>query len=180
MGDTTSTRGRWNNPTSCGGPARGAPPPRLPCDDSDHPAGPWSPWRYLREHHPHIRVVEAELPAGYLGCLDHRDHTIWLDSRLLCHEQRSTLAHEIGHLELDWFVQGQWAPAAEWRVDVWAARHLIPIGPLLQAFKWTSQLDEMAEELFVDSHTLRTRLRCMTDEEQDQAMAAIYRRGVSA
>jgi len=140
----------------------------------------WSPWRHLREKHPGVDVREAELPPSLLGCMDHYTNIIWLDSRLLRGEQRATLAHEIGHLELDPCIAGRWYTAPEWKVDRWAARRLIHVEDLLRAFQWTSNLDEMAEELWVDRHTLRVRLRCMTDEEQDQVMRAIERRWAAA
>lgn len=138
--------------------------------------GRWSPWRWLRERYPDVDVREAELPSGFLGYCDHYEKTIWLDSRLLHGEQRATLAHEIGHLELDACIGDRWYNAPEWKVDRWAARRLITVDALLRAFQWTSDLDEMAEELWVDRHTLRARLRCLTDEEQDQVMKAIERR----
>lgn len=123
---------------------------------------------------------EVELEHGLLGLLDHAQRIIYLDSRLLCRERRSTLAHECGHLTLDTKVNGVWIPAPEWKVDRWAARRLIHTKDLLRAFQWTSDLDEMAEELWVDKHTMRTRLRCMTDEEQDSVMEAIGRRYTAA
>lgn len=143
-------------------------------------AGRWSPWRHLRERHPDVWVHEAELEPGLLGCTDHERRIVWLDSRLLCREQRATLAHEIGHLELDAHIGGRWYPAPEWKVDRWAARRLLELNTLLRAFQWTTDLDEMAEELWVDRHTLRVRLRCLTDDEQDQVMKAIERRWVVA
>jgi hypothetical protein len=115
-----------------------------------------------------------------MGFCDHYERTIWLDSRLTCAEQRATLAHEIGHLELDVHAGGRWYSAPEWKVDQWAARRLIELGALLRAFQWTADLDEMAEELWVDRHTLRVRLRCMTDEEQDAVMGAISKRWTAA
>jgi hypothetical protein len=141
---------------------------------------PWSPWRHLRQRHPGVRVKETELPCGVLGCIDHYQKIIWLDSRLLSREQRATLAHEIGHLELDHFMHGKWISAPEWKVDRWAARRLIPFVDLLRAFQWSDDLEEMAEELWVDRHTLGTRLRCLTDDEQDQVMKAIERRRAAA
>lgn len=136
----------------------------------------WSPWRHLREHYAEYRVYEVEFDSDHLGCIDHCRKIIWLDSRLLCREQRATLAHELGHLELDLCVQGKWVPASEDHVDQWAARRLISLPELLHAFRWSMNLDEMAEELWVDRHTLGVRLRCLADDEQDAVMQAIARR----
>lgn len=140
----------------------------------------WSPWRHLRENHPDVRVHEAELPPGLLGCLDHAQRTIWLDSRLTDVERTCTLAHELGHLALDVVLDGQVRPAAERKVDRWAARHLLPIHCLARAFTWAANVPEIADELGVDVHTLRARLRSLTDDEQDAVMMALAKVRVSA
>ena len=138
-------------------------------------AASWSPWRHLREHHPHVTIWETELPGDLLGCLDHNQNAVYVDSRLTCHEKRATVAHEVGHLELDTCVNGLWTPAAEWKVNRWAARHLIPVEALASAMRWTSVVAELADELFVDEKTVRDRFRCMTDAEQDLIMALVGR-----
>src|SRR3712207_2119292 len=105
----------------------------------------WSPWRHLRERWPEYRVHEIEfdaLPGGHdhLGAVDHDQRIIWLDSRLLCREQRATLAHELGHLELDYSWRGRWVTESETKVDRWAARRLITLPELLHAFQWSMDL----------------------------------------
>lgn len=143
-------------------------------------SGQWSPWRYLRGHHPDVSVHEAELPDGYMGCTDHRQRVIWLDTRLTAAERRCTLAHEIGHLELDVVAHGTLVTCAEDAADAWAARRLICSREFVQAFAWSCDLHEIAEELFVDVKTLRARIRCTTDEEQDEVMSVIARRHPAA
>jgi hypothetical protein len=137
---------------------------------------PWSPWRHLREQHSDVCVYELELPPGLLGCVDHEQRIIWLDSRLTQAERRCTLAHEIGHLERG---PGPCDPLGgsieERLIDEWAARQLIDGDSLARAFQWSPFLPEIATELWVDLHMLRTRLRAATDEEQDRIMSAIYR-----
>lgn len=134
----------------------------------------WSPWRYLRQHHPDIEIVEYELhdlDDKLLGCTDHYTNTIYLDSHLTCHERRATVGHECGHLKLDACVNGIWVPAPEWKVDRWAARRLIPVEALGRAMLWSQHIPEIAEELFVDEKTVRDRMRYLTDAEQDTLMA---------
>lgn len=137
--------------------------------------GRWSPWRWLRETHPDVRVYELDLPPGLMGCLDHHQRAVWLDSRLTEVERTCTLAHECGHLALDAVIDKMVITAHEWKVDQWAARRLVPVRCLARAFTWSSQLSEIADELGLDQRTLRARLRGLTDDEQDVVMEAIKR-----
>lgn len=117
-----------------------------------------------------------ELPTGFLGCVDHAKKIIWLDSRLTQAERRSTLAHEIGHLERGAApCDPELASYEERAIDEWASRLLIPTYMLVRAFQWSADLAEIAEELWVDMHMLRARMRGMTDAEQDAVMEAIRR-----
>ena len=129
----------------------------------------------MRERHPDVLIVcDMELPGGLLGCTDHDKRIIWLDSRLCQAERRSTLAHEIGHLHRGPVPVDPIQAALEERlVDEWASRKLIDGRALAAAFRWSPHYAEIAEELWVDEHTLRARLRCMTDEEQDMVLKAI-------
>jgi Zn-dependent peptidase ImmA (M78 family) len=135
--------------------------------------GQWSPWRHLREQHPNITVYEYDLPGAYLGCVDHDKGLIYLDSRLNQAERRCTLAHEIGHLE-----RGPVPPAPlaaireELEVDRWAADKLIRAQDLIDVFRWTSNLSEAAEELWVDQHMLLARLRYLT--AADRALLKVH------
>jgi Zn-dependent peptidase ImmA (M78 family) len=123
-------------------------------------------------------VYETELPGDLLGCVDIDRRIIWLDSRLTEAERRSTLAHEIGHLERGLpcdHGESNASDVTERAIDQWAARQLIDIRALASAFQWSSHLAEIAEELWIDEHLLRERLRCLTDEEQDILMQALSR-----
>lgn len=120
----------------------------------------------MREHHPRIHIYEAELPDGYLGCTSHDDGVIWLDSRLNQAERRCTLAHEIGHLERGPVpTDPLLLVAEELAVEQWAARRLITAGDLADVMRWTTDLGEAAEELWVDPYTLRVRLDTLTELE---------------
>lgn len=143
---------------------------------------PWSPWRHLREHYSDVRVYETELPVRLLGCVDLDQRIIWLDSRLTQAERRCTLAHELGHLDRGVVCCDPVAAEVEERaIDGWAARMLIPVGSLVRAFQWSCHLPEIADELWVDLHMLRARLRGLTDCEQDLVIEAMWKsHGVAA
>jgi hypothetical protein len=127
----------------------------------------WSPWRHLRENHPTITVYEYELPGTYLGCTDHDKGLIYVDSRLNQAERRCTLAHEIGHLERGPVPKQPLAAIREeLAVDKWAAEKLIRVQDLISAFRWTSDLNEAAEELWVDQNMLLARLRWMSPADR--------------
>lgn len=112
-----------------------------------------------------------------LACVDLDKRLIWLDSRLTQAERRCSLAHELGHLERGSLCDPAAHTAEERAVEEWAARRLIDAHALSHALQWSCHLDEVAEELWVDEHLVRARLRCLTDDEQDVIFQAIDRRG---
>jgi hypothetical protein len=136
---------------------------------------PWSPWRYLHTAHRDVLVYEAELPGDLLAWVDLDRRMIWLDSRLTQAEKRSSLAHEIGHLERGSCCDPAREAAEEQVVEEWAARRLIDAHALARALQWSRHLDEVADELWVDEHLVRARLRTLTDAEQDVVLAALDR-----
>lgn len=140
----------------------------------------WSPWRHLQDHHTGVEVFEAELPPGWLGCLDPGRRVIWIATGLTQAERRCTLAHEVGHLERGPVPTDPVLLAAEERaVDQWAATRLIPTAALLTAVQWSSHLHEIAEELHVDQRMLRARLQCLDLDERDDVIEAIRRRAAA-
>lgn len=141
---------------------------------------PWSPWRYWRTNHPNVVIYEAELAGDMLGCVDIEGGRIWLDSRLTMAEKRSTLTHEIGHLERGSLCDPAAESIEERAVEEWAARQLIDVHALAHAVQWSCHIEEMAEELWVDEHLVRARFRCLTDAEQDLIFEAHHRARASA
>lgn len=135
----------------------------------------WSPRLFLRECHPDVRLYVRDLPAGVQGCCDHEKRVIWLNSKLGDVQGRCTLAFEIGHL-----LQGPTptdpclAAAHRRAAEDWAAQMLLPLHLLLDGFRCCSQIPAIADSLGVDAPTLRTRLRNLTDEEQDLIMEALH------
>jgi hypothetical protein len=86
-----------------------------------------------------------------------KDSTIWLCRTLTQAERRSVLTHELQHLQ-----RGIAAPGFQAReeriVDELAARRLVPIEDLTRALRATRDTDALAEELWVDRHTIQTRM----------------------
>lgn len=114
------------------------------------------PWRRLRNL-PDVRVVFVELPHGILGFCDHDKKTIWLDSRMKQRQRRAVLQHELLHLERG-RVSGHWESREEVAVEVATAHALIALNHLLEALKWSRDLHEVAEELWVPADLLVVRM----------------------
>jgi len=120
------------------------------------------PWRALRDL-PHIDVQwtrdDHQLAGADSWWLPDQS-TILMDARLPRQaDRRCALAHELAHIYLgdDPTVDGlpDWQ---ERRADLHAARWLIHIDALLDAFKWTGNLFEVADECWVTIDLLRVRL----------------------
>ena len=121
--------------------------------------GMWHPWRTAAERYPHINIVtEHPLPRRVRGLFD--GATIWLCSTLTQAERRSALTHELQHAE-----RGIAAPLYRAReelvVDELAARKLIPLPGLVEALRASRDPYQIAEELWTDAHTVRTRLNTL-------------------
>jgi hypothetical protein len=91
--------------------------------------------------------------------------TIWLCKSLTQAERRSTLTHELIHVD-----RGL-APIVlrareERMVDVLAAQRLISLPDLLHGLQWTNNDYELAEELWTDVHTVRVRRQNLTQGER--------------
>ena len=138
----------------------------------------WHPWRHLRRHFPHVDVNFVDHPThGDLGRLT-RDG-IEIDKTSTQTERRSTLTHEIGHLE-----RGPvpchpfFADREEQVVEELTARRMIRLPDLVDALLWCQGRadDETAEELWVDHDILLTRIRTLTPGERKWVEHQIARR----
>lgn len=75
-------------------------------------------------------------------------------------ERRCTLTHELVHRERGPLPAGSAAAAREEQiVDEITARRLITVPQLVDGLRWTRHPRELAEHLWVDEPTLRTRMR---------------------
>lgn len=122
----------------------------------------YHPWRILRAL-PHITVRWSAAVAR--GRVD--GHTITLHPLLTQAERRSTLAHELVHLE-----RGQPPPhlaaREELLVEEIAARRLVSLVDLADAIVWHDGKahDDMADDLWVDRAILVARIRALRPDER--------------
>ncbi|PEH79598.1 hypothetical protein CRM89_29460 [Nocardia sp. FDAARGOS_372] len=104
---------------------------------------------------------------------------IYLDRALGQAARRCALTHEIVHLERGPVPRNPVLAAAEERIvaDI-AARRLIPLRSLLDAFMWAKPTNhhDLADELWVDVPTLRIRLSGLDRHEVAELNRAIDRR----
>lgn len=128
-----------------------------------------------------MRVIVAHpLPDGRLGGIAGR--RIWLHRDLDDAGRRSTLAHEIVHLERMrggrptgepvGAVAGEcagWCDRREERlVDAIAARRLIDLDRLVDALRWSRDPREIAADLGVDPAMLAARWRGLDADERGE------------
>ncbi|SHX93417.1 Uncharacterised protein [Mycobacteroides abscessus subsp. bolletii] len=124
----------------------------------------WHPWRTLATRYPHIAVsCDHVLPRGVAGLW--QGQTIWLCKTLTQAERRSTLTHELIHVDRG-LAPVVHSAREERLVDVLAARRLISLPDLLHGLQWTSDDYELAEELWTDVHTVRVRRQNLTPTER--------------
>jgi hypothetical protein len=126
-------------------------------------AGSWNPWRALARR-PDVTVVYADPGEGNVGVVDLDARVITLCPSLLQDERRSTLAHELVHLERG--TPCDPGEAEEREVARLAAVRIIPLPDLVEAVKWSDDLEEQAGELWVDEETVRVRLCHLTGPER--------------
>lgn len=124
-----------------------------------------NPWGRLRALADWL-IAWAHLPGDVVGLTHHDARVIVLDRRLTQAERRSTLAHELEHVRRGPVpADPVLAAREEEAVNRAAARQLIDIVWLGEALAWTTSLDEVADELWVDRPTLEARLRSLHPSE---------------
>ena len=128
-------------------------------------AGMYHPWRALRDLGEKVRLIWAPLPEDTLGLTDGHSR-IWMSPDQSQAQRRCTIAHEVAHIELG-HVHGC-NPTDEAAADRLAARRLVPMDALLDALRWTEELEELADVLHVDMPMLMARLDGLTDLEKQQ------------
>lgn len=130
------------------------------------------PWRRLREL-AHVTLVWHS--GGIRGWCRHSTQQISLRDDLTQADRRSALLHEIEHLAGGPAIRG-YVEQDERATSQRAARWLIPFENLAEAIVWAGDDYELAEELWVDVHTVRERLSGLSAEES----AELSRRMVAA
>lgn len=120
------------------------------------------PWRLLR-HLPEITLEWHD--GGEAGWYDFATQTISLRRGMCQAERRSTLRHELEHHfrgpALEHLIERE-----EVACEKAAARDLIGLAPLGEALAWTQDVDEVADELWVDPELVLTRCRHLHPAER--------------
>lgn len=127
----------------------------------------WHPWRHMGEKYPHVIICTGyQLDHGVRGLV--RGNRIWLCKTLDQAERRTTLSHEIGHLERGILPTGKnsmYTRREERIVDEIAARRLIPLPALIDALKWTNQPSELADVLWTTERIVKCRMESLDPVE---------------
>lgn len=129
------------------------------------------PWRRLRSA-AHITLRWHH--EGPMGWCKHSTQELSIRTNLTQSERRSTLAHELVHLDRGPAVKG-YEETEERAVSQEAARWLIPLEELADALVWAFDDDELADLLWVDLDTVQNRLVALTVEETMFINAALDR-----
>lgn len=135
----------------------------------------YHPWRHLRELS-YVGVFWRDrLPDDDLGQCLHEHDAVVMSRRQTQAERRSTITHELIHLERGRPCVG-FEGHEERLVEREAARRLIPLEALIDALRWSQDEHELAEELWVDVDTVKIRLRHLTPAERRFISAELDRR----
>lgn len=118
-----------------------------------------------------VQIIEAPIEKGYLGWYDQETRTVTVSAGMPWRKKRSTLAHELAHVELGHAMRPGWwgslyEPAMEAEADELAARELIPLHQLADVLRTARDAEEAAARLDVDRHTVRVRVETLTAAER--------------
>lgn len=132
----------------------------------------YHPWLHAAELD--VEVVFADLGPETLGWWDPETRTVFLRRGLTQRQRRSVLAHECVHASHDDrpILNAVLNAKRERATDEVAARRLIPLERLIEALRWSGNERELADELWVDVHTVRVRFAALTRRERAAIEAA--------
>ena len=127
-------------------------------------APPWHPWREAGRR-PHLVIECVPLADNLRGCI--RGGIIHLNADDLQAERRCTLSHELVHDERRIFPLDRTLRKREERtVESIAARRLISLDRLVDALRWSRNISEIADELWVDVPMLTALFRSLERDER--------------
>ncbi len=130
-------------------------------------SGDWHPWRHIAKHFPHVIVCTSyELDRGVRGLV--KGNRIWICRTLDQAERRTTLSHEIVHLERGIVRHppgSRYTLREEKVVDRIAAKRLIPLDRLIDALQWTRHPAEVAEILWTTERIVKCRMEALDPVE---------------
>lgn len=120
------------------------------------------PWRMLRSL---PQVTLAWHDGGPRGTFDHRTLTLSVRRGMTQAQRRSTVRHELEHFRRG-RVWVEWREQEELACEKAAARDLISMHALGEALAWSQDIDEVADELFVDPELVQTRCKHLHPTER--------------
>jgi len=126
----------------------------------------YEPERDLEMRFPHVQVELADLSPA-LAAVIPGESLILFSRELTPTQRRTSLAHEIAHLDLhhsptplQWFSRRQEAEA-----DTLAVRRLITVAALADLVGWCATDAELAQQLQVSIHAIRLRRTTLSQAE---------------
>ncbi len=127
-----------------------------------------NPWAALRDDHPDVLLLR--LPISERGRAYSGRRAVVLRRGLLLVEERSTLWHELVHLDRGDrpCATGDLESRQESACCREAARRAIPIGSLCRAAVWSDDVHEIADELKVTPELLLVRMTYLSLVERRQ------------
>lgn len=133
----------------------------------------YDPDHHLRDDHPGWTVrMRRFTTSKRRGRVDWVTSSIWIDDRQKPAEYRSTLAHEIVHVE-----RGEVPPhlteKEEGICEEIASRRLLPLPLLLDAVAWSADVRELARVLEVDGPMMKMRLDTLDEWERSHLDAGL-------
>lgn len=136
----------------------------------------WNPYDELGRLYPGLHYERVDL-APTRGALVLSQGVVLIDERLSKAEARSTMAHELGHLDAgDLGCSGLIHDRREAAADEWAARRLMSACDLAEVMRWTSSRTEAAELMDVTTHLLAVRLQHLHPAERGYLLRAAQTR----
>lgn len=123
----------------------------------------YHPWRAMRDL-PGWTVEFRPIPGPTWGLTDATRGVITIDSGLTQAQRRCTLEHERQHV-----IAGHDGPQdarTERAIELAAARMLIDLDDLARELRWAPDEHQLADAIWVDLRTLRTRLAALTAAER--------------
>jgi hypothetical protein len=122
------------------------------------------PWRAFRHLVDWTLRWSHDLPDDIQGYVDHEEQEVVLAHGLTQAERRCTIAHETEHIRRGNVPDFYW-PREERAIDDIVSRRLITLDALADALVWTTDVHQLAEELWVDVDTVKARLANLTEDE---------------
>lgn len=144
-------------------------------------ACPYDPWADLRQNWPHVKVVIEPMTGDLLGEVREDGRLIALRADTSAAQRRSTLTHELVHLERGILDCGPWLQREEGLVHAEVSLRLIPLAGLAEAIRALGGADDpaaLAQCLDVDSETLAIRLSRMSSLERKALRRSLVRQSL--